>query len=89
MPKYTARQILWFAVGAVGTGVLFVRPAQMDLRSHQMLRNARAISGFSVDDVAQAREFYGTTWDSMLPTPASASKVPTYRPASRSASLMG
>jgi catechol 2,3-dioxygenase-like lactoylglutathione lyase family enzyme len=26
-----------------------------------MLRDARAISGFSVDDVAQAREFYGTT----------------------------
>src|SRR5438270_11526622 len=26
-----------------------------------MLRNARAISGFSVDDMARAKEFYGTT----------------------------
>jgi catechol 2,3-dioxygenase-like lactoylglutathione lyase family enzyme len=26
-----------------------------------MLRNAKAIPGFSVDDVAQAKEFYGTT----------------------------
>src|SRR5438270_4981941 len=36
-------------------------PATRDLRSHQMLRNGRAISGFSVDDMARAREFYGTT----------------------------
>ncbi len=26
-----------------------------------MLRNARAVSGFSVDDMAKAKEFYGTT----------------------------
>ena len=26
-----------------------------------MLRDAKAISGFSVDDVATAKEFYGTT----------------------------
>src|SRR5882672_6187488 len=56
MPKNTARQIMWFR------RLVTWRWGRARFRGgDQMLRNAKAIPGFSVDDVARAKEFYGTT----------------------------
>ena len=45
-----------------------------------MLKDAKAFSGFAVDDVPRAKEFYGATWGSRWPTPPWGWREPTCRP---------